>query len=95
MAARATRSGTRRTRGAGANGDTITTGAGSIDLGASHTAAEFLAPGSGTDTSANDTVVDFSQATGDRILETGLSGDEHTRLGPLKGASLCRSVDIT
>jgi hypothetical protein len=57
----------------GANGDTVTTGAGSdvIDLGAAHTAAEFLAPGSGTDSGANDTVVHFNQSLGDRIIETG------------------------
>ncbi len=57
----------------GGAGDTIATGAGldAIDFGAAHTVPEFLAPGSGTNTAANDTVVNFNEATGDRILETG------------------------
>jgi hypothetical protein len=57
----------------GASGDAFTTGMGSnyVDFIAGHAGTETLAPGGGNDAGGIDTVYNFNQAQGDRILETG------------------------
>ena len=58
----------------GGAGDTITTGAAgsaNINFIAGHSGGEFLGPGSGSGSTQVDTVTNFNQAAGDRILESG------------------------